>query len=171
MLGQGYNVHSYQFLFDYFQFTLIHLPVFYAVLFFTALNFTFTTRNTHNWALFLLWLSLFDPSGAISLILSRSILDTYQLGRFIIQCHNFCLFILFTGSSRQECRCGLLFPSPMYYILSEISTMTSVPWWGEALHGMAHNFIELDKAVIHVIILVTFLWLCFLFCLPSDGWG
>ena len=40
-----------------------------------------------------------------------------------------------------------------------------------ALQGMAHNFIELDKAVIHVIILVTFLWLWFLFCLPSDGWG
>ena len=28
---------------------------------------------------------------------------------------------------------------------------------GEALHGMAHNFIELDKAVIHVISLFSFL--------------
>ena len=31
----------------------------YAILFFTALDFTFTTIHIHNWALFLLWLSLF----------------------------------------------------------------------------------------------------------------
>ena len=37
-----------------------------------------------------------------------------------------------------------------------------------ALHGMAHSFIELHKAVIHVIILVSFLWLWFSICLPSD---
>ena len=30
-----------------------------------------------------------------------------------------------------------------------------------ALHGMAHSFIELDKAVVHVIRLVSFLWLWF----------
>ena len=87
MLGQGYNVHSYQLLFDHFQFTLIHSPVFYAGLFFTALDYTFTTRNIYNWASFLLWLSLFSPSRAISLILSSSVLDTYQPGRFMVQCH------------------------------------------------------------------------------------
>ena len=38
-----------------------------------------------------------------------------------------------------------------------------------ALHGMAHSFIEVDKAVVHVIILVGFLWLWFSVCLPSDG--
>ena len=37
--------------------------------------------------------------------------------------------------------------------------------------GLAHNFIKLHKAVIHVIILVSFLWLWFSFCLPSDWWG
>ena len=37
-----------------------------------------------------------------------------------------------------------------------------------ALHSMAHSFIELDKAVVHVIYFVSFLWLCFSFCLPSD---
>ena len=50
----------------------------------------------------------------------------------------------------------------------------SLPWpclsW-VALHGLAHSFIELQKAAIHVIILASFLWLCFSFCLPSDGWG
>ena len=30
---------------------------------------------------------------------------------------------------------------------------------------------ELDKTVIHVISLVSFLWLWFLFCLSSDGWA
>ena len=36
--------------------------------------------------------------------------------------------------------------------LSELSTMTHPSW--VALHGMAHSFIELDKAVVHVIRLV-----------------
>ena len=40
----------------------------------------------------------------------------------------------------------------MNHILSELSTMTSPSW--VALHGMAHSFIELDKAVVHVIRLV-----------------
>ena len=35
--------------------------------------------------------------------------------------------------------------------------------------GMAHSFIELDKAVVHVINLFSFLRLWFLFCLLSDG--
>ena len=44
------------------------------------------------------------------------------------------------------------------------------PFW-VALQGMAHGFTELDKAVVHVIRLVSFLWLCFSICLPSDGEG
>ena len=34
-------------------------------------------------------------------------------------------------------------------VLSELSTMTCPSW--VALHGMAHGFVELDKAVLHVI--------------------
>ena len=56
---------------------------------------------------------------------------------------SFCLFILFMGFSRQEYWSGLPFPSPVDQILSEISTMTCPSW--VALHGMAHNFIKLDK--------------------------
>ena len=41
----------------------------------------------------------------------------------------------------------------MDHILSERSTLTHLSW--VALHGMAHSFIESDKAVIHVICLVT----------------
>ena len=59
------------------------------------------------------------------------------------------------GFSRQEYRSGLPFPSPVDHILSELSTMTRSS--GEALQGMAHSFIELDKAVVHVISLISFL--------------
>ena len=59
------------------------------------------------------------------------------------------------GFSRQEYRSGLPFPSPVDHVLSEISTMTHLSW--VALHGMVHSFIELDKAVVHVISLVSFL--------------
>ena len=46
-------------------------------------------------------------------------------------------------------------PSPVDHVLSELSTMTRLSW--VALHGMAHSFIELDKAVVHVISLISFL--------------
>ena len=36
---------------------------------------------------------------------------------------------------------------------------------------LAHSFIKLDKAMVHVIRLVSFLWLWFSFCLPSDREG
>ena len=62
---------------------------------------------------------------------------------------SFCLFILFMGFSRQEYYSVLPFPSPVDHILSELSTMTYPPW--VTLHGMAHTFIELDKAVVYVI--------------------
>ena len=55
-------------------------------------TFTFTTRHIHNLALFLLRLSLFIPSGAISLLLSSSILGIYHPGEFIFQCHTFLPF-------------------------------------------------------------------------------
>ena len=45
-------------------------------------------------------------------------------------------------------------PSPVDHILSELSAMTCPSW--VALHDMAHSFIELDKAVVHVISLVSF---------------
>ena len=67
----------------------------------------------------------------------------------------FCLFILFMGFSGQRYRSGLSFPSPVDHILSEFSTMTGSSW--VALHSMAHSFIELDKAVVHVIRMVSFL--------------
>ena len=66
---------------------------------------------------------------------------------------SFCPFILFMGFSRQEYWSGLPFPSPVGHILSELTTLTSPSWM--ALHGPAHSFITLDKAVVHVISLIS----------------
>ena len=59
------------------------------------------------------------------------------------------------GFSMQEYGSGLPFPSPVDHILSELSTMTRLSW--VALHGVAHSFIELDKAVVHVVSLISVL--------------
>ena len=59
------------------------------------------------------------------------------------------------GFSRQEYWSGLSLPSPVDHVLSELCTMTHVSW--VALHGMVHGFIELEKAVVHVISLISFL--------------
>ena len=75
-----------------------------------------------------------------------------DLGSSSFSVLSFCLFILFMGFSRQEYWSGLPFSSPVNNILSELSTMTCPSW--VALHGMAHSFTELDKAVVHVIRLV-----------------
>ena len=83
-----------------------------------------------------------------------------SLGSSFFSAISFCLFILFMEFSRQECWSGLPFSAPMEHVLSELSWV--------ALQGMAHSFTELDKAVIHVVSLASFLWLWFSFCLPSD---
>ena len=82
---------------------------------------------------------------------------------------SFCIFILLMGFSRQEYWSGLLFPSPVDHILSELSTVTRPSW--VVLHGMAHSFTELENAVVHVIRLISLLWLWFSDYLPSDGEG
>ena len=89
-----------------------------------------------------------------------------NLGSSSFSVLSFCLFILCMGFLRQEYWSGLPFPSPGDHVLSELSTMTRPSWL--ALQSMAHSFIEVDKAVIHVISSVRFLWLWFSFCLPSD---
>ena len=84
-----------------------------------------------------------------------------DLGSSSFSVISFCLVILFMALSKQEYWSGLPFPSLVDHILSQLSTMTHLSW--VALCGMAPSFIELDKAVIHVICLVSFLWLWFSF--------
>ena len=59
------------------------------------------------------------------------------------------------GSQGKNTEVVLLFPSPVDHILLDVSTTTHPSW--VALHGMAHHYIELDKAVVHVISLISFL--------------
>ena len=135
-----------------------------AILFFTALDFPSITSHVRTWVLFLLWLCLFILSGVISPLFSSGPTD---LGRSSFSVLSFCLFILLMGFSRQEYWSGFPFPSPVDHVLSELSTMTHPSW--VALHDMAHSFIELDKAVVHVISLISFLWLWCSLYLPSAG--
>ena len=129
------------------------------MLFFTTLFFTSIASHIHNWALFTLGLCFFLVFEVISLLFSSSILGTYEPGSSSFSVISFCLFILLIGFSRQECWGRLPFPSPVDHVFSELSTMTHASW--VALHGIAHSFTELDKAVVQVIRLASFLWLWF----------
>ena len=60
---------------------------------------------------------------------------------------------------------GLPFSFPVDHILSDLSTMTHCLVWP---HMAWLSFIELDKAVVHVIRLASFL-IMVLVCLPSDA--
>ena len=88
-----------------------------------------------------------------------------DLGVSSFRVRSFCLFILFMGFLWQECRS--IFPSLVDHVLLELSTMTCPSW--VAPHDMAHSFTELGKVLVHVISLVSFMWLLFSSCLPSDG--
>ena len=87
-----------------------------------------------------------------------------NLGSSIFSILSFCLFILFMGFSRQEYWNGLPFPSPVDHILSRPLHHDRLGW----PHKVWLSFIELDKAVVCVIRLTSFLWLWFV-CLPSDA--
>ena len=84
----------------------------YVILFFTTSDFTFT-RNIHNWVLFPLRLNLFISSGAISLLFSVSIFNTYWPGEFIFWCHIFLPFYPVRGvlKARMRKRFAIFFSS------------------------------------------------------------
>ena len=134
------------------------MPDSYAILIFTALNLPSITSHIHNWGLFLLWLHPFILSGVISPLISSSILGTYWPGEFIFQWPIFLPLHTVHGVSRQANLSGLPFPSPVDHILSDLSTMTH-PTWVAPQAWL--SFIELDKAVVRVIRLASFLWLWF----------
>ena len=81
-----------------------------------------------------------------------------DLGSSYFSVLSFCLFIPFMGFSRQEYWKGLTLTSPVDHILSELSTLTCLSWMTPL--DMAHSFIELVKAVVHVIRLVSFFCDC-----------
>ena len=123
------------------------VPVQYC--FFTASDFTSIISHIHNWALF-----CFGPASSffLELFLHSSSVAYWaptDLENSSFSVISFCLFVLFVGISRQECQSGLPFSSPVDHVLLELSTMTHPSW--VALHSMAHSFIELCKAVVHIV--------------------
>ena len=145
-------------MFDHFQFALIHgpnIPASYAVLPFTASDFTSITSHIHNCVLFSLWLCLFILSGIISLLISSSILGTYQPGEFIFQCPIFLPFHTVHGVLKARILkwLAILFSSGAHFVRTLHHDLSI--FGGPTC--MAHSFIELEKAVVHVISLISFL--------------
>ena len=100
----------------------------------------------------------------ISPLISSSILGTYLSVEFIFQFPISLPFHTVHGVLKARVLKWFAIPFFNYHILLELSTMTHLSW--VALHNMAHSFIELDKAVVHVSRLVSFLWLWFLSVCP-----
>ena len=149
---------------------LIYGPKFpgsYAILFFTALDFTSITTHIHNWALFLLQLNLFILFGVISPFFSSSILGTYLPGEFIFQCPIFLPFHTVHGVLKARILKWFAIPfssGPRFVrTLHHDPSILGGPTW----HGSLFHWVR--EAVVHVIRLVSFLWLLFSSCLPTDG--
>ena len=130
--------------------------------------------------------SLFILSGVISPLISSSLLGTYPVGEFIFQCPIFLPFHTVHGVLKAWVLqwFAIPFSSGPHFVFSYCSwgsqgrntevvchfllqwttfCQTSPPW--PAHLGRPHmawlSFIELDKAVVHVIRLSSFLWLWF----------
>ena len=88
---------------------------------------------------------LFILSAVVSLLLSSTILGTYQSGEFIFQCPIFLPFHTVHGASKA--RILTWFAIPFSSGLWFVRTLHHVLSISGGLHGMAHSFIELDKAV------------------------
>ena len=122
------DVHSCHLLVDPFQFTLIHgpyIPGSYAILLFTASDFLLPSPVTSTTGCYFCFGSI--PSFFLELFLHCSPIAyraPTNLGSSSFSVLSFCLFILFMGFSRQKYWSGLPFPSPVDYILSELSTIT-----------------------------------------------
>ena len=109
--------------------------------------------DIHHWELFLLWLSLFIPSGAISPLFSGSILvlwyHIYRPEEFIFQCHIFLPFHTVHGVLKARMLKWFAIP------FSSGPCFTRTRHHDPSILGgpicMAHSFIELDKVVTHVI--------------------
>ena len=108
-------------------------------------------------------------SGVISPLFSSSTLGTYQPGEFIFQCHIFLPFQTVHGVLKARILKWFVIPfssGPCF-----VRTLLHEFWHhpsgmailgGPTWHGSYFHWVR------HVISLVSFLWLWFSFCLPSD---
>ena len=98
------------------------------------------------------------PASSFFLELFPSnMLDTYRPRGLIFQCHIFLTFHTVHGVLKARMLMWIAIPfcsGPCF-----VTTLHHDPSVLGCLHGMVHGFTELHEAVIHVVILVTFLWL------------
>ena len=119
---------------------------------FTSSALASITSHIYNCVLFLLFLCLFILFEVISPLMFSSILDTYWPGGFIFQCHILLPFHTVLGVLKIRMLKWFAIPSssgPRF-----VRTLHHRSW--VVLHGLAHSFIELDKAVVHVIRFTSF---------------
>ena len=104
------------------------------------------------------------PSFFLELFLHSSPVAYWTpTGQCIFQCPIFLPFHTVHGVLKARILKWFAIPFSSGPHLSELSTMTYQSW--VALHGMAHSFFELDKAVVHVVRLVSFLSIDLIFFL------
>ena len=115
--------------------------------------------HIHNWVLFLLWLCFFILSGVISPLISSSVLGTYRPEEFIFQYPIFLPFLTVHGVLKAR-----ILKWVCHSLLQWTTFCQNSPPWPICL-GWPHtawlSFIELNKAVVRVIRLASFLWLWF----------
>ena len=141
-----------------FTFILVHCEKFekyrqvkntYAVLLFIASDLASITSHIHNWVVLLLWLHPFIFSWSyLSTDIQQHIGHLPTQGVPLSVSYHLAFSYCSWGSQGKntEVACH---PLLQWTTLSDLSTMTCPSW--VALQGMAHSFIELDKAVVHVI--------------------
>ena len=132
--------------FDHFLFALIHgpnIPNSYTMLLFPAWDLTSILSHIHSGVLFLLWLHLFILSGAISSLISSSILGTYWPGELIFQ---FPIFLTF-DTVHGVLRAGILKWFAVFFSNGPhfVRTLHHDPSVFPGPTSMAHSFIELDR--------------------------
>ena len=133
-----------------------NIPGSYAILLFTASDLASITSHVHSWVLFLLWLHPFILSGVISPLISSSILGTWGVPLSVSYHFAFSYCSWGSQGKNTEVVCHAL--------LQWTTFCETSPAWPARL-GCPHrawlSFIELDKAVVRVIRLASFLWLWF----------
>ena len=103
----------------------------YTILFFAALDLTFTTRHIYSWLSSPLWpspfifLELLVIALCSSPVAYRTPSDLRGSSSSVIYLY---LIMLLMGFSQQEYWSGLPFPLPVDHVLSELCTMTHLSW-------------------------------------------
>ena len=122
----------------------------------------YDNSHIHKWVLFLFWLHPFILSGVISPLISSSILGTYQPGELLFHYP----IILFFHTAHGVLKARILkwfaipFSSGPHSVrpLHHDPSVLGGPTWHGVMRGfMINDFIELDKAVVHVTRLASFL--------------